>query len=135
MSYWFALLHPGWEHILWHETEIIEQIKEHVPFFLSTFISYKRPIKRHNSARLVVLYPMGGICSHCIWIMTTFPLKALNQLLAVVKPFLSVMKKMPVICSHKQSYGKRRKESILFAYTGQDDYARICSHKQGGNWS
>lgn len=54
-------LHPGWEHILWHESEIIEQIKEHVPFFLSTFLSYKRPIKRHNSARLVILYAMGGV--------------------------------------------------------------------------
>ena len=37
------------------------QIKKHAPFFLETFLEYKRPIKKHNSARLVILYAMGGI--------------------------------------------------------------------------
>lgn len=54
-------LHPGWRYILWHEQKIITAIKEHVPFFLHTFESYDKPIKKHDSARMVILYAMGGV--------------------------------------------------------------------------
>ena len=54
-------LHPGWRHILWYEKEIIEQISAHVPFFLHTFKSYDKPVKKHDSARFVILYALGGV--------------------------------------------------------------------------
>ena len=54
-------LHPGWKYKLWKEDEIIQLIEEHVPFFLQTFRSYDVPIKKHDSARSVILYVHGGV--------------------------------------------------------------------------
>lgn len=54
-------IHPDWKYTLWHEEEIVELIKEHVPFFLATFQSYDVPIKKHDSARSVILYAKGGV--------------------------------------------------------------------------
>lgn len=54
-------LHPGWELKLWNENEIIELIKINVPEFLETFQSYDIPVKKHDSARAVILYCFGGV--------------------------------------------------------------------------
>ena len=78
-------LHPGWRYILWHEDEVIQLIKEHVPFFLETFLSYKRPIKRHNSARFVVLYAMGGVYLDHDYI----PVRSMDPALGLCKVILT----------------------------------------------
>lgn len=54
-------LHPGWHYILWREQEIVGLIKEHFPFFLRTFNSYDKQIKKHDSGRLVILFALGGV--------------------------------------------------------------------------
>ena len=40
---------------------ILNLIEEHFPSFLNTFTSYDLPIKRHDSARIAILYVFGGI--------------------------------------------------------------------------
>lgn len=54
-------MHPDWRFILWNESQIIEQINTHFPFFLHTFKAYDRVIKKHDAARLIVLHSMGGV--------------------------------------------------------------------------
>lgn len=54
-------LHPDWEFKLWREHEVIALIKENVPEFLETFTNYEEPIKKHDSARIIILYLFGGV--------------------------------------------------------------------------
>ena len=74
-------LHPNWRHILWREEEIIGLINEHVPFFLQTFIFYNVPVKKHDSARMVILYAMGGVYLDSDF----FPLKRIEPALGTCK--------------------------------------------------
>ena len=78
-------MHPGWEFKLWHENEIIEQIKEHVPFFLHTFESYDKRIKKHDSARIIVLHAKGGVYIDHDFI----PIKRIEPALGTCKFFSS----------------------------------------------
>lgn len=54
-------LHPGWELKLWKEKEIIELIEEKFPSLLQFFKSYDQPVKKHDFARIVILYCFGGV--------------------------------------------------------------------------
>lgn len=54
-------LHPGWIVREWNEDKIVELIRKNCPWFLKTFLSYDYPIKKHDSARAVILYYCGGI--------------------------------------------------------------------------
>jgi mannosyltransferase OCH1-like enzyme len=54
-------LHPGRELKLWREYEIIPLIKEHCSWFLDTFQNYDKPIKKHDAARIIILYAFGGV--------------------------------------------------------------------------
>ena len=78
-------MHPGWKHILWHEAKVIKLIEEQVPFFLYTFQSYDMNIKRHDSARLVILYAMGGVYLDHDFI----PIKSIEPALGTCKFFVS----------------------------------------------
>lgn len=57
----FHKLHPGWIFKNWTEPEIIELIKFKHPYFLPIFQSYDKPIKKHDSARMIVLDVFGGV--------------------------------------------------------------------------
>lgn len=57
----FELLHSGWSFKNWTEPEIVELIKFKHPYFLNTFLNYDAPIKKHDSARIIVLDIFGGV--------------------------------------------------------------------------
>lgn len=54
-------LHSGWSFKNWTEQEIIELIQFKHPYFLNTFLSYDVAIKKHDSARFIILDIFGGI--------------------------------------------------------------------------
>ena len=54
-------LHPGWELMLWDEERVEELLRTSYPAFLSTWLSYDVPVKRHDSARVFILHHLGGV--------------------------------------------------------------------------
>lgn len=54
-------LHPDWTIMEWDEEKVVDLIKSRYPFFLKTFLSYDKPIKKHDSCRAVILHAFGGV--------------------------------------------------------------------------
>ena len=54
-------LHPDWKIINWTEKSVTKLIKQSYPYFLETFLSYDKPIKRHDACRAVILHHYGGV--------------------------------------------------------------------------
>lgn len=81
-------LHPHWEYKLWSEEEIVRLIQDKCPWFLQTFQSYDVPVKKHDSARVVILYYVGGVYfdHDTIVLRTLDPLLENNQLVLGIEP-------------------------------------------------
>lgn len=52
---------PDWEHRLWLDEDNRNLVKEHYPWFLSTYDSYDQNIKRVDAARLFMMHRHGGV--------------------------------------------------------------------------
>ena len=54
-------LHPGWKYKLWTEDEVDHLIQDNLPDFLQIWRQYDVKIKKHDSARPVILSKYGGV--------------------------------------------------------------------------
>lgn len=54
-------MHKDYEYMLWTDDNSLKFIKEHYPWFTSTFISYPHPIQRADAIRYFILHKFGGI--------------------------------------------------------------------------
>lgn len=52
--------HPGFKHVLWNETAVIELIKKDYPKLLPLYRSYGHWVQRIDVAKYVILYHYGG---------------------------------------------------------------------------
>jgi mannosyltransferase OCH1-like enzyme len=50
-----------YKHILWHDEDLENHIREHHGWFLEIYLSYPSPIYRVDAARYFILHDMGGI--------------------------------------------------------------------------
>jgi hypothetical protein len=55
--------HPGWYHILWTETDIMDYIAMNHPEFINVFNEFSLEIQRLEAFRYFVLHDYGGICT------------------------------------------------------------------------
>jgi len=56
-------LHPGWYHILWTESDVMDYIKIYHPAFVSTFEGFLMDSQRLEAFRYFVLHDYGGLCT------------------------------------------------------------------------
>ena len=64
MAYWqntWHMNHPGWTFDFWDDNENRKFIQTHYPWFLETYMSYDKEIKRADAVRYFYLYHFGGI--------------------------------------------------------------------------
>ena len=54
-------LHPDWTIVEWDDEKIEAFIKEHHPEFWETYISYDRPVKKHDAIRYYIVDHFGGV--------------------------------------------------------------------------
>lgn len=54
-------LHPDWKYILWDNQSSRDFIAKHYNFFLPTYDSYDKPIKRADALRYFILHHHGGM--------------------------------------------------------------------------
>ena len=80
MAYWSSTWkknHPGYSYILWDDADNRAFVKEHFAWFLPTYDSYDKEIKRADAIRYMFLYKHGGIYAD----MDFESLKPLDKLL------------------------------------------------------
>ncbi len=57
-----AMLNPGYTIMVWNEAKLDHLYKEHFPWFLPTYRSYRYgPIQRNDVSRYFLLYHFGGV--------------------------------------------------------------------------
>lgn len=54
-------LHPNWTFMEWDDNKVLDFIKIHYPDFLETYLSYDKPVKRHDASRYLILNHFGGV--------------------------------------------------------------------------
>ena len=54
-------LHPDWQFMEWNDKTIFLFISEFYPEFLSTYLAYDAPVKRHDACRYFIMDHFGGV--------------------------------------------------------------------------
>ena len=54
-------LHPDWEFMEWDDEKILNFITEYYSEFLSTYLAYDEPVKRHDVSRYLIVAHFGGV--------------------------------------------------------------------------
>ena len=52
---------PDWKYILWNKTDCYNLVKNHYPWFLNKYQSYKIPVQKVDVIRLLILHHRGGM--------------------------------------------------------------------------
>jgi len=54
-------LHHDWKFMEWDDKKVLSFVRDYYPDFYGRFISYDKPIMRHDAARYLILKQFGGV--------------------------------------------------------------------------
>ncbi len=69
-------MHPSWNIIRWDEETGLLFLKEHLPEYVSAYLSFSHNVQRADFLRLALVYALGGFYMD----MDMYPLEPLDQL-------------------------------------------------------